>query len=102
MGTKVVDISKLSPHLFWDVDIKSVSFEKHSHFIVQRIMNYGKIGDWNHIYKVLGIDKITEIAVEIRDLDEKALSFLVLLSGKKKEDFVCYTYKRSIPPHWNF
>lgn len=100
-GSKI-DINKFSPHLFWDVDIQSLSFEDNIHFIIKRTLGYGKLSDWMLLYNELGIEKISTLAEEISEIDEKSLAFLVALSGKKKAQFKCYTTHQSTPPHWNF
>lgn len=34
-------INSMSPHLFWDVDVNSIEFDKHKAYIVQRVLEYG-------------------------------------------------------------
>lgn len=97
-----IHIEQFSPHLFWDVNTDPSHLEEHQEFIVKRVLSYGLINDWLLIYNTLGIDKIANIATEIRDLDEKSLYFIMALSGKKKEEFKCYTIQQSTPKHWNF
>jgi hypothetical protein len=97
-----IDIKRLSPHLFWDVDAETISFERHGEFIVKRVLDYGLMKDWEILHQNLGIEKIANIAVTIKDLDPRSLSFISTLSKTPKEEFQCYTFQQSIPPHWNF
>jgi len=92
----------LSEHLFWDVEINKISLEKNKPLIIQRVLDYGLISDWYKIYNYYGIKEIAEIAITLKDLDKKSASFISLLSKTKKELFLCYTTKQSIPKHWNF
>ena len=95
-------ISKLSPHLFWDVDRKKLRYPENKKLIVQRVLDYGLMNDWIVLYHHVGINEIAETAITLRDLDDRALSFISLLSGIPEDKFLCYTTKRSTPTHWNF
>jgi hypothetical protein len=48
--------SNFSPHLFWDVPKRSVNLDKHSQFIVKRVLEYGLINDWLFIKNYYGIE----------------------------------------------
>lgn len=95
-------LSNLSPHLFWDVDQKKIDIDKSKRYIINKVLEYGLINDWIIIYKHYGIDQITEIAMQLNDLDDRTLSFIALLSKKPIDQFRCYTAKQSKPRHWNF
>ena len=66
----------LSQHLFWDADISNLDFEKSKKLIIQRVLDYGLINDWQIIYKEYGIQEIAKTAVSLRDLDIKSASFI--------------------------
>ena len=48
----------LSPHLFWDADTTKIDPEKHAELIVQRILEYGLLKDWQLLKKHYGLEKI--------------------------------------------
>ena len=102
MNIKVLDINSLSPHLFWDVEKSSIIANENRQFIVQRILEYGLLSDWVQLYHSYGLDEISSIAMQIKDLDARSLSFISALSKKPKEQFRCFTTKQSMPKHWNF
>jgi hypothetical protein len=95
-------ITDLSLHLFWDVDRHRLDWEKNRKFIIQRVLEYGLINDWQIIYSYYGMDDIAKTAMTIRDLDRKSLSFIALLSKVPKENFLCYISIQLTPRHWNF
>ena len=95
-------LSKLSSHLFWDVDREKIDMSKNAKWLVGRVLNYGLLNDWIIIEKYYGLNKITELSKEIKDLDEKSMSFISVLSNVPKEDFLCYTTKQLNQGHWNF
>jgi hypothetical protein len=86
--------SNFSPHLFWDVPKRSVDLDKHSKFIVKRVLEYGLINDWLFIKNYYGIEKIAEIAKSLRTLEPRALSYIANISGTPREKFRCYTCQR--------
>lgn len=101
-GKKVIEIKKLSPHLFWDVDVAKLSWNEHKIFIVQRILQYGFLDDWMTLYNKAGLEEIGKIAVHIRDLDNKSLAFISILTNIPLSEFSCYNTRQLMPQHWNF
>ena len=95
-------ITQLSSHLFWDVDRIKIDLEKNKKWLIQRILEYGLLKDWLIIYKYYGISKIAQIAMQLKELDDKSLAFISLLSDIPKEEFLCYTTKQLSPKHWDF
>jgi hypothetical protein len=102
MGFLAHKISEFSPHLFWDVDKNSLSFEKSKKLIIQRVLEYGMLTDWKIIKHQYGIKEIAETALHLKELDKRSASFISTLSKIPKEKFLCYITKPSIPKHWNF
>ena len=102
MKSKIFNISTLSTHLFWDVDIHTLTFKDNKSFIVKRILEYGLLSDWMQLNRYLDLDEIADIVSGIKDLDYKSLSFIATISKKPKENFLCYTTQQSTAAHWNF
>lgn len=92
----------MSSHLFWDVDSNDLDFNRSKKFIIQRVLDYGLIDDWQIIFKLYGISEIAKIAIMLKNLDKKSASFISLISNIPQEQFLCYTSKQSIPEHLNF
>lgn len=95
-------ITQFSHHLFWDVDREKIDLEKNKKWLIQRVLEYGLLKDWLIINNYYGISRIAQIAKQIKEIDDKSLSFISILSGISKEDFLCYTTKQLSPKHWNF
>ena len=94
------DRLKFSENLFWDIDSATLNYEKHRKFIVQRVVEYGSLGDWRLICAYYGLDSIIAVAQSIRSLGKKSLSFLAAVGNVPVESFRCYTLKQSNPKHW--
>ncbi len=95
-----MNISDFSKHLFWDINRSKLNFEKNKRTIIKDVLEYGLIDDWNIIYNYYGIDVIAQTMLDIRDLDEKTLSFISLLSNIPQEKFLCYNTRRLNSIHW--
>lgn len=95
-------IERFSPHLFWDTDRDKLDWSQHKTFIVERVLEYGLLPDWQLIRSLLSVSEIAELAKNMRQLDPRTLSFISTISNTPKEEFRCYTTKQSIPAHWNF
>lgn len=92
----------LSKHLFWDIDMHKIDYIMHAAHIIRKVLQFGLYSDWKKISGFYGLDKIIEVASKMRDLDLKTASFLSIVSGVSKNNFICYNTKQSIPKHWNF
>lgn len=95
-------ITDFSDHLFWDFDRNKINPDKPSAQVVQRVLEYGLLKDWIILTHLYPFSDILQTAMNLRDLDPKAVVFLMNISGVSKEDFRCYTTKPLIPQHWNF
>jgi len=102
LNNKSPQIEKLSSHLFWDVNIHKIDFEKKKKFIIQRTLEYGFLSDWKIILEYYGIDEIADAARTIKNLDKKSTSLISVLTGIPKKKFLCYTTKQLTPKHWDF
>lgn len=102
VNNKSPQIENLSSHLFWDVDVHKLDFEKKKKFVIQRVLEYGLLSDWKIILEYYGINKIADTARSIKNLDKKSTSLISMLSGIPKKSFLCYTMKPLTPKHWDF
>ena len=94
-------VSKLSPHLFWDIDRTQFDAEHHSAQLIQRVLEYGELDDWCAVRNYYGMDRIVDDCKKLRTLHPKALAFVCAITGTRKEDYRCYIYRQSHPTPWN-
>ncbi|MCU0392815.1 MAG: hypothetical protein MUE81_17030 [Thermoflexibacter sp.] len=95
-------ISKLSPTLFWDVDISTLDAQKHAAYIVERVLSRGKMEDFKLTKTYYGKPKIKRIAKKLRYMDDRVLHFCSIYFNVPISDFRCYTTKQSNLTHWNY
>ena len=95
-------LTKMSGHLFWDVDLSEIDIEKNSKFVIKKVLQFGLYSDWKIVLGIYGINKIAEVAIQMKELDKRTASFLSVIAEVPKHKFQCYSTKQSIPQHWNF
>jgi len=94
--------AELSGRMFWDTPVSNIHWLEHRHFIVQRVMRYGRLEDWKLIQKWYGSDVLREIVVSLKNLDAISVAFLSLVLGIDKKAFRCYTEKQSRQSFWDY
>ena len=50
-------MEQFSPHLFWDVRKEDIDLDAHAQYVIQRVLEYGLLGDWNLIKSYYGLPK---------------------------------------------
>ncbi len=98
---KTITINDFSKHLFWDVDLDGFDFEKHKVHLINKVLEYGLINDWNLLKKVYGLETIKEVSLNLRSLDAVTLSYVSALFNIDKKEFRCYKHKQMYPTYWN-
>lgn len=66
-------------YLFWDVAIKKLDRELNSFFLIERILEYGDIDDWQWLKENFSDEQIAIVAKKSRVISRKTKSFLRLL-----------------------
>ena len=94
-------ISNFSNNLFWDADTSQMDMEAHSPYIIQRVLEYGKMDDWRFINQYYGLQRIVSDCKKLRTLDPVALSFICTISNTKEEEYRCYHFRQLFPTLWN-
>jgi hypothetical protein len=98
-----VDVkNSLSKSLFWDVNFEEIDSQIHSLFITERVLTRGTLDDFRAVKNYYGIEKLKSIIVEIKNLDERTLSFCSAYFSIPKTKFRCYNFKQSNQIHWNY
>lgn len=96
-----ITVNDFSKHLFWDVDLDRFDLQKHKVQLIHKVLEYGKIEDWNLIKVCYGMETIKEVCLNLRSLDPVALPFVATLFKIDKKEFRCYRHKQSVQNYWN-
>ena len=94
-------LNQFSGHLFWDSDLTQLSMDTNAPYIIQRVLEYGQMGDWQLINKYYGLDRIVSVCKQLRTLDPVCLSFICNISHTNEEDYRCYHFRQYDPTLWN-
>jgi hypothetical protein len=95
-------IDDLSQHLFWDVQRDKITWDSNKEFLVERILDYGLEKDWQILKRTYGLEKIKDIAINLRNLSDMSVSFIALPFNLKNEEFRCYRLRQSAPNYWGY
>jgi hypothetical protein len=69
--------------LFWDVNLKQLSPQKHRQFIIERILAFGDIEDFNWALSYYGYEGLKQGFLKSKTLDLKSQNFWCLYFGVK-------------------
>lgn len=98
---KEITIDDFSKHLFWDVDLNGFELKQYQSFFIQRVLEYGKMKDWELIKKLYGMEAIKSAALNARSLDAVTLSFVSTIFKIDKTEFRCYKHRQLFQNLWN-
>ncbi|GAB6391467.1 MAG: hypothetical protein MdMp014T_0840 [Treponematales bacterium] len=91
-----------SKNLFWDIDLETLDMEKHAAYIVERVLDDGRMEDWLFIRHYYGLERLKKVAQTIRSMSSKALSFISAVTDTPEDQFRCYTQIHSKSTHWSW
>ncbi len=95
-------IESFTPAIFWDTTISQLDAQKHSGYIIERVLNFGTLDDWELLKKIYPKKRIFSESLKLKNLDQKAVSFLSNYFKISKTKFQCYSPKPSIQEHSPF
>jgi len=94
VGLKVDRGIKRLRRLFWDRSLSADDLERHSRWVVGRIVEYGDIADVRFLAGVMGVKRFLELTESVRFSSRRAARFWELI--RTMEGMAC-TKKRSRP-----
>ena len=87
-------IPNISKRAFWDIDFKSLNFEKHRDYIILKVFDHGKWNDIVSIINFYGKNQVKKSLIDSEHLTEKALQLAIIIFKQPKSKFKCYTQKQ--------
>lgn len=80
--------------------MKKLKLNERKSFLVNRVLDYGVMKDWKQLVEDLGLEEIGQIAMGLKHMDPKSLSFIALLIKKDVKCFRSYSTIQSNKVHW--
>jgi hypothetical protein len=91
-----------SKHIFWDVSPKDLDLDKYPVYFIDRVLERGSWTDWQLIRDYYGLNKIKEVAMNLRCMRKNALSFVATMTDIPETQFRCYTHIHSPNTLWEY
>ena len=98
---KDINTTDFSQHLFWDIDLDGFDLHVHKPHLIQKVLEYGDLKDWELLQELYGLETIKEISLNLRSLDVITHSYLSTIFNIDKTEFRCYKNKQLHPNLWN-
>lgn len=86
--------------LFWDVDPAKIDYDKHSKYVIERVLSSGNSKDWNELKRYYGLSKIKEASLNAVYLDNVTLRFMSFYFDIPQKQFKCYERKQLTKELW--
>ena len=92
-------IKKLSPRIFWDMDINTLDLKKNQNEIIERVYVYGTDNDEKLIWSIYSYNEIKKSVMNSDSLNDTTITYLSKVFNIKEKKFKCYKKKLS---HLNY
>ncbi len=99
--SKEITVEDFSQFLFWDVDLNGFDLDQHKIHLIQKVLQYGSLNDWNLLKQLYGLNTIKEVSLNLRSLDAVTLSYLAVIFNIDQTEFRCYKHRQLYPTLWN-
>jgi len=80
-----------SKHLYWDVDPQTLDPDRHSSFIIERIISFGLPEDVKRMLEQYSVDTIRSAVSHSRHIDRKSAAFWALHLNIPREEIKCFS-----------
>ncbi len=77
------------PALFWDVDLATIDLKRHSRFVIERVLQFGRPEDIRWLLATYATAEIEATVRASRRLDRRTGSFWALHLGVPREEVAC-------------
>ena len=86
-------LSQLSKEVFWNCDISKLDYLKNKEYIIKRIIEAGLENDEIIMWKLYSYEDIKNVAVNLDNLHEDAVTYMSFVLKIKENEFKCYKKK---------
>ena len=92
---------QLTLAIFWDTNYEAIDWEKNAPYVVDRVLHFGTLNDWHEVLGYYGRAKVKTIAIQLRYMDKRVLSYCAAFFNTPKEEFRCYSTEPSVQELWS-
>jgi len=83
-------IKKLTPSMFWDINIDILNYKYHDDLIIERIVTFGNKNDENILFQLYNLYKIKNRIKKLYIYNDSKIEYFSNILNIKKENFRCY------------
>ena len=94
---RMIEKPRLSGRAFWDTEISTLDFTRHSKFIISRVFERGSDEDKTAIINYYGDQQIIKTLTSMSSLMPLAIERAKQAFHLSDTDFACYTSKQRAP-----
>ena len=89
-------LKQLDKNLFWDVKFEDLGIEKNADFIIERVLSFGDVKDYQLLRKMYDFKKIKKAAIKANYPNKKSVNFWSIIFDIPLNSFLCIK-KLSMP-----
>jgi hypothetical protein len=89
-------LKQLDKTLFWDVRFDDLNIEENADFIIERVLSFGDVKDYQLLRKMYDYEKIKKAAIKADYPDKKSINFWSMIFEIPLNSFLCIK-KLSMP-----
>ena len=96
------DKPNLDKWMFWDVPFEKIKWQKQYIFIIERVIERGKVEkEWQELIRFYGYDKVVHVVkYDSNYLMDHTIEMGCNYFNLKPEELKCYRRKQSMPRTW--
>ena len=88
----------LPENLFWDVRPETIEIPRHSQFVIERVLGFGRPADIRWVLATFSQEEIGDAVRHSRRLDRRTAGYWGIHLGISREEIACFQN----PPHQPF
>ncbi|PIV52238.1 MAG: hypothetical protein COS17_10235 [Elusimicrobia bacterium CG02_land_8_20_14_3_00_37_13] len=82
-------MNKALKNIFWDTNIEKIYANRHSEYIIERILEFGDIKAVKWVFKKYPKTKIIKVIKNKRGFSKKSISFWAKIFDVEPKDILC-------------
>jgi hypothetical protein len=92
-------LKQLNKTLFWDINLKSLHYQKNADFIIERVLSFGNEKDYRLLCQIYSQEKIKRAAVKLNYPDKKTVNFWSIIFHIPLNSFLCIKKLSTLRPN---
>jgi len=75
--------------LFWDIDFSTLEKDKNKEFIIERVLEFGDVCDFEDLKKLYSLEDIKNVLKNSHNLSFKSANFYALILKVPRKEVLC-------------